>query len=59
LYNKTNLTTGSWKLGFINALNVSKKAWSYSGLQAAYKNERGDDFYLRTNGGNGYEKVNL
>jgi len=51
LYNKTSYSTGAWRFGVVNALNLIQRSWNQSALQVAYKSANGDDYYLRTNSG--------
>lgn len=56
LYNKTYVTQDSWKVGLINAYELSKKQWNHSAIQIS-KEQDCCDVYLRANAGKKHAPV--
>jgi hypothetical protein len=57
LFNKTSFSKGLWSYGFINCYDILGRVWNLSGLQVGWENGN-NNYYLRSNGGKNFEKVN-
>ena len=58
LYNKTYLTQDRMYCGFVNAFQVIAKSWIHSAFQLGYKDNDGNEYFLRANAGKKFDTVN-